>query len=116
MPRLLGLTRWIWQDGFCGSIGLRWQVGCNDLPPYCLGHIGYAVAPWRRGEGLATRALIAVLPIARSLGLTHVDLTVDPANRASIRVIEKAGGRFVETFTTPAALGGVTDLLYRIDL
>jgi RimJ/RimL family protein N-acetyltransferase len=116
VPRLPGLRRWIWQDGFCGSIGLRWQSGSNDLPPNCLGHIGYAVVPWRRGEGLATRALIDILPLARSYGLTHVDLTADPDNHASIRVMEKAGAQFVTSFTTPAALGGMTDLLYRIHL
>ncbi len=113
VPRLPGLRRWIWQDGFCGSIGLRWQPGTSQLPPHCLGHIGYAVVPWRRGEGLATRALIELLPLARSVGLAHVDLTADPDNRASIRVMEKAGAEFVGTFTTPDALGGGTDALYR---
>lgn len=116
VPRLPGLRRWIWQDGFCGSIGLRWQPGSNDLPPHCLGHIGYAAVPWRRGEGLATRALIDILPLARTYGLTHLDLTADPDNQASIRVMEKAGAQFVKSFTTPATLGGVTDLLYRIHL
>ena len=95
---------------------MRWQPGSNDLPPHCLGHIGYAAVPWRRGEGLATRALIDILPLARTYGLTHLDLTADPDNQASIRVMEKAGAQFVKSFTTPATLGGVTDLLYRIHL
>lgn len=116
VPRLPGLRRWIWQDGFCGSIGLRWQPGSTDLPPHCLGHIGYAVVPWRRGEGLATRALIECLPLAQSYGLTHVDLTTDPDNLGSIRVMEKAGARLVKTFTRVDALGGATSVLYRIDL
>lgn len=116
VPRLPSLRRWIWKDGFCGSIGLRWQTGTSDLPPTCLGHIGYAVVPWRRGEGLATAALIAILPLARSAGLAHVDLTADPDNWASIRVMEKAGAVFVKTFTTPAALGRAEDVLYRIHL
>jgi RimJ/RimL family protein N-acetyltransferase len=116
VPRLPGLRRWIWKDGFCGSIGLRWWPGRNDLPPHCLGHIGYAVVPLRRGEGLTTRAVIEMLPLARSFGLTHVDLTADPDNHASIRVMEKAGALFVENFMTPASLGGVFDSLYRIHL
>ncbi|MFA8384609.1 MAG: GNAT family N-acetyltransferase [Pelagibaca sp.] len=114
VPRLPSLRRWIWSDGFCGSIGLRWQPGTEDLPPTCLGHIGYAVVPKRRGEGLATAAVLEILPIARSIGLRHVDLTADPDNIASIRVMERAGAGYVGTFTPPEALGGVTDALYRI--
>lgn len=116
VPRLPSLRRWIWRDGFCGSIGLRWQRGTEALPPTCLGHIGYAVVPWRRGEGLASAALVEMLPLARAIGLRHVDLTADPANRASIRVMERAGAVLVGRFTTPASLGGATDLLYRIPL
>lgn len=116
VPRLPSLRRWIWSDGFCGSVGLRWQPGTEDLPPTCLGHIGYAVVPWRRGEGLATAAVLEILTIAREVGLRHVDLTADPDNIASIRVMEKAGATYVGTFTTPEALGGVTDALYRIML
>lgn len=116
VTRLPSLRRWIWSDGFCGSIGIRWQPGTEDLPPTCRGHIGYAVVPWRRGEGLATAAVLEILPIARSIGLRHVDLTADPDNIASIRVMEKAGATYLGTFTTPEALGGVTDSLYRIML
>ncbi|MDP4991553.1 MAG: GNAT family N-acetyltransferase [Marivita lacus] len=48
--------------------------------------------------------------------MRHVDLTADPDNIASIRVMEKAGATYLGTFTTPEALGGVTDSLYRIML
>lgn len=116
VPRLPGIKRWIWDEGFCGTIGLRWQPGRADLPPHCLGHIGYAIVPWRRNEGLATRALREILPYARSVGLAYVDLSADPENHASIRVMEKAGARFVETITTPAALGARPNGLYRVDL
>lgn len=115
-PRLPSVRRWIWRDGFCGSIGLRWRPGTEELPPHCLGHIGYAVTPWRRREGLATAALLALSPEARAVGLRHVDLTTDPNNVASIRVIEKAGGVFVKTFEAPAYLGGAEERLYRIHL
>src|SRR5262245_44179604 len=47
-PRLPGYRRWMWDGEFCGSIGFRWQRGTEALPPYCLGHIGYAVVPWKR--------------------------------------------------------------------
>ena len=116
VPRLPSVTRWIWRDGFAGTIGLRWQAGTEALPPTCLGHIGYAVVPWRRGEGLASLALDAILPRAREAGLAYVDLTTAPYNPASIRVIAKAGGRLLARFEKPPALGGGPGLRFRIDL
>src|SRR5262245_33867131 len=46
-PRLPGYKLWMWDGDFCGSIGFRWQPGTTQLPPYCLGHIGYGVVPWK---------------------------------------------------------------------
>ena len=39
VPRLPSLTRWIWSDGFCGSMGFRWQMGTSDLPAHVLGPV-----------------------------------------------------------------------------
>lgn len=114
--RLPSVRRWIWSGGFCGSIGLRWQVGTNSLPPTCLGHIGYGVVPWRRGEGLATFALGAMLIEARGVGLTVVDLTADPENIASHRVIEKNGGHLVTRRDKLPEHGGGQELLFRIEV
>lgn len=115
-PRLPGYRRWMWDGEFAGSIGIRWQPGTVELPPTCLGHIGYAVVPWKRGRGYATRALALLLPEARGLGLPYVELTTDPDNRASQRVIEANGGVLVERFEKPAAHGGASGLRYRIAL
>lgn len=114
--RLPSIRRWIWHDGFCGHIGLRWQVGTEALPPTCLGHIGYAVVPWRRREGLATAALLAILPEAKAVGLRHVIVTTDPDNRASIGVIERAGGVFIGRFEKPPATGEGEELRFKIEL
>lgn len=62
VPRLPGYRRWMWDGEFCGSIQLRWQPGTNALPEYCLGHIGYAVVPWKSGRGYARTALRTLLP------------------------------------------------------
>lgn len=114
--RLPGYRRWMWDGEFCGSIGLRWQPGTEALPPLCLGHIGYAVVPWKRGRGYATRALGEILQDARAEGLRYVEITTLPANVPSQRVIVANGGVLVEEFTVPAALGGARHLKYRVQL
>jgi predicted acetyltransferase len=114
--RLPGYRRWLWDGEFCGSIGFRWQPGTAALPPHCLGHIGYAVVPWKQRRGYATRALAMLLPDARAEGLPYVEITTDPDNRASQRVIEANGGVLVERFVKPPQFGGVPGLRYRIVL
>ncbi len=118
VPRLPGFTRFILDESgtFCGVIHARWQPGTAALPPHVLGHIGYLVVPWRQREGHATRALGLLLPELAPEGLPHVDLTTDPANRASIRVIEANGGVLVERFRRHAAYGGAEGLRFRIGL
>lgn len=115
-PRLPSIRRWIWDEGFCGSIGLRWGHG-GSLPdwfPY--GHVGYAVPPWRRSRGYATAGLKLLLPEARVRGLDHVELTTDADNPASQRVVIKNGGRLVAREAGGILHGGAEILRWRIDL
>jgi predicted acetyltransferase len=114
--RLPGIRRWLWDGEFCGSIGFRWQNGTAALPAYCLGHIGYAVVPWKQGRGYARAALAQLLPEARALGLPYVEITTDPDNLASQRVVLANGGVLVETFTKPPQYGGTPGLRFRIVL
>ncbi len=115
-PRLPSLRRWIWDEGLCGSIGLRWVEGRSTLPAHVLGHIGFSIVPWRRHQGYATEALRQMLPLARTRGLEYVELTTDPDNSASQKVIAAAGGMLVETFDKPAEYGGGSALRFRIYL
>jgi predicted acetyltransferase len=115
-PRLPGLHRWLWDGEFCGVIGLRWARGTAELPPHVLGHVGYAVVPWKRGRGYATRALALMLPLARAQGLPYIELTTDTDNLPSGKVILNNGGRVIERFSKPAAYGGAESIRYRIDL
>ena len=114
--RLPGYRRWMWDGEFCGSIGFRWQPGTEALPPHCLGHIGYGVVPWKQRRGYATLALREVLREAKAEGLRHVELTTDPDNAPSRRVIETNGGVLVEEFVTLPSLGGQTKVRYRVQL
>ena len=111
--RLPGFRRWLWDGEFCGSIGLRWQPG-HALPPYCLGHIGYAVVPWKQGLGYAKSALRLILPEAKAVGLPYVEITTDPDNIASQRVIEANGGVLVEHFIKPQQFGCKPGLRFHI--
>ena len=86
------------------------------MPPHVLGHIGFAVVPWKRRRGHAARALALLLPVARARGLAFVELTTEPDNLASQRTIERNGGRLVERFEKAPAYGGGASLRYRIDL
>lgn len=114
VPRLPGYSQWLWDGEFCGAISLRWQPGTTELPPYCLGHIGYSVVPWKRGRGCATRALQLLLPQARGEGLAFVDLTTYADNIASQRVIEANGGELIERSLKSAEDCGAESLRFRI--
>jgi len=114
--RLPGYRRWLWDGEICGTIGLRWQPGTSALPSYVLGHIGYSIVPWKRGQGYATRALALLLDDARGEGLEYVELTCDASNAASQRVITANGGALVERFVKPPQFGGHESLRFRIPL
>jgi predicted acetyltransferase len=115
VPKLPSRTSWMWDGEFCGSIGLRWQPDTDALPPHVLGHIGFAVVPWKRGHGYAGRALSLMLPEARVVGLNHVEITTEPDNFASRRTIERNGGRLMGEFVNPI-YGPEPKLRYVIDL
>ncbi len=114
VPRLPGFHRWMWDGEFAGDIGIRWQPGTAELPPQCLGHIGYSVVPWKRGRGYAKAALALMLAEARTCGLPYVKITTDLGNLASQRVILANGGVLVERFHKGPAYGDREALRYRI--
>ncbi len=110
VDRIPGPTRWIFaedrpQRPFIGSINLRWQEKDGRpilaLPEHVLGHVGYTILPAFACQGYATAALAAMLGVAREAGLPEITITCDATNLASRRIIEKNGGRLVETFVAP---------------
>lgn len=102
VQRLPSRTRWLWDGDFCGVISLRYQPGRNDLPPDVAGHVGYAVVPWKRRHGYASRALKQMLDEAREVGLTRLEITTEPDNIASRTVIERNGGVRAGDWSHPA--------------
>ncbi|MGC1214924.1 MAG: GNAT family N-acetyltransferase [Micromonospora sp.] len=78
-----------------GGAGLKWPPTDGAL------EFGYGVALSRRCRGYTTEAIRALVAFARTLpGVTEVFATVDPANVASVRVLQKAGLRRDGTVTS----------------
>ncbi|MBY0339412.1 MAG: GNAT family N-acetyltransferase [Acetobacteraceae bacterium] len=115
-PKLPGFRRWMWDGAVLGSIGFRFQPGTVELPAHVLGHIGFAVVPWARRQGVGTRALALLLEEIRPLGLPYVELTAELGNIASMRVMEANGGQPVRLFRKDPAYGGGEAMLFRIPL
>ena len=65
------------------------------------GHIGYEIRPSERRKGFGTEILRLTLLEAAAVGIHRVLLTTDPTNLASIRIIERHGGVFAGTSTSP---------------
>nr|WP_258102448.1 GNAT family N-acetyltransferase [Vibrio campbellii] len=81
------------EEVILGSIRVR--EGNNDYLENVIGHIGYETAPDVQGKGIATLMLNWVkTEIIKDFAI----VTCDVNNTASRRVIEKAGGEFLNTF------------------
>jgi predicted acetyltransferase len=122
VARLPSVQRWIWDaaddgpGGFAGQISVRWNHGHAPLPPHVLGHVGYSLVPWQRRRGHGTRALGLLLPLARELGLAHIELTTDVDNEPSQKVILANGGVLLGRFDKGPVYGHSAGLRFRIDL
>jgi len=116
VERLPSISRWIWDDGFAGTIGFRWQIGSHELPYYCLGHIGYGVVEWKQNKGLATLALKSICELAKQMELNFVEVVTDIDNIKSQKVVTKNNGILIETFMKPPPLEQTLSNRYRIYL
>jgi predicted acetyltransferase len=95
-----GSTFWLVQAGvFVGRVEIRHEL--NDELRRLGGHVGYAVRPSRRGQGLGTEALALALVECRTLGIDVVLVTCDVDNEPSRRIIERNGGVLEDIINVP---------------
>ena len=84
--------RWMARGNeYLGTINLRHSLDHPTLRDEG-GHIGYAVRPSARRQGIATDALRQMVGLAGSMGISRVLVTCDLDNIASARTIEAGGG------------------------
>lgn len=88
-------TLFIWRDmQLIGQAKVRHYL--TDALRNGSGHIGYWIAPQFRGKGFGTEALRLVLEYAESIvPEDEFYLRADSGNAASIRIMQKNGGRVV---------------------
>lgn len=88
-----GTTRFLVRNGrILGLFNLRHRL-TDNLQRFG-GHVGYSVRPSERRTGCGTLLLEAAKDLARELAIERLLLTCDPANIASVGVIERCGGVF----------------------
>jgi len=78
------------------------------------GHIEYGIRPLERQKGYGSLILALTLQKARQYGLNRVLLTCDGNNVASVRIIEKNGGAYIDK--TVSQRTGKSVSRYWIDL
>ncbi len=84
-----GIARAIEVAGrLCGAIDLS----STDWPARST-EVGYWIAPWARGQSLATRALMTLTEWAFSQGMRRVQVRVALDNTASLLTAERGGFR-----------------------
>ncbi len=96
------------------------RVGHNDKT-YIGGNIGYGIDEPYRGHHYAAKACGLLFQLARKHGMQYVIITCDPANAASSRTCQIAGGKYIETADIPEdnemyAEGKRQVMIYRFDL
>ena len=108
------------------EIFLRLEKTCEAQPEkryktYIGGNIGYGIDEPYRGHHYAAKACGLLFQLARKHSMEYVIITCDPANTASSRTCQLAGGKYIETADIPEdnemyAEGKRQVMIYRFDL
>ncbi len=84
---------WLVKDhDYIGTVDIRHRLNWH-LEKWG-GHIHYIIRPSKRGMGYGKKILLKTIPAANYLGIDKALLTIDPHNKAAIRVAESCGATF----------------------
>ena len=79
---------------------INFKVGDTSHIKQCVGHIGYEILPEHRGNSYSYFACHAIKPFVQEFYNTVI-LTCDPENIASIKIIKKLNGKFLNEIIVP---------------
>ena len=99
-------------DEYIGTLGLRKKI--TKKIKYHEGHMGFQIRPSKRKQGYGAEVLRLGLLKAKDAGLKSVYINCSEKNVASIKIIEKNGGVFMES--EPDDISGTNSLHYKIKL
>lgn len=84
---------WMVKDGeYLGTVAIRHRLNWH-LERWG-GHMHFMLRPSMRGKGFGRKMLLKAIPFANYLGIEKALITVDPENKAAIRILESCGAKF----------------------
>ena len=84
---------WLIKDTeYIGTVDIRHRLNWH-LEKWG-GHIHICIRPSMRNKGFGRKMLLKALPIANYLGIDKALLTINPRNKAAIRIVEASGAEF----------------------
>lgn len=79
-------------DQYIGTFNIRhrlnWHLEKNG------GHINFVIRPSMRSKGYGKKLLQKGMPFICYLGIDRALITLDPANKSGIKIVEHCGGEF----------------------
>ena len=82
-------------DQYIGTVDIRHRLNWH-LEKWG-GHIHFIIRPSMRDQGFGRRILLKTIPIANHLGIEKALITIDPHNKAGIRILESCGAEYADT-------------------
>jgi predicted acetyltransferase len=99
--RVPQITYWIVCDGETAVGKLTLRPKLTPELEQLGGHFGFEIRPDYRKQGIASEAFRLGLREIKRLGTTEVVVTCDIDNLGSIGVLEKNGGKLIDTYDVP---------------
>lgn len=89
---------WLVKDkDYIGTVDIRHRLNWH-LEKWG-GHVHFNIRPSMRGKGFGMKILKKAMPIINYLGIEKALITIDPEDKAAIRIVEACGGVFEDETT-----------------